>query len=197
MKIISADDAAIPQAIEVFNNDGVVAFATETVYGIGVRHGSVVGADRMREIKGRDADKPFQVLLPSSDLVSRYALIDNDFAVKLMEKFWPGPLTLVLPTESSESVGLRVPESEWLCTLMKEMDSAITATSANYSAQPAAVTAEEVCASIGEDVDLIIDGGPCRVAEASSVVGVGEGGIKIFREGAIKEEELLKACGLL
>ncbi len=192
MKLLPADAKSAQIAAELLLNGEVIAFPTETVYGIGCLAGSINGMEQMRAIKGRDAAKPFQVLIPSVASASAYAVVSEQ-AHKIMAKFFPGPLTLVLPDGQGGTTGVRMPKSDWLLSVMKITRKAIVATSANLSGEPPAVCADDVKKALGKNqkVRLIVDGGKCEVAVSSTVAAVEKNGeIKILRQGVISKEEL-------
>ncbi len=189
MKIMQADDVAVIRAANLVREGGVLVFPTETVYGLGVLWGRIPAIELMREIKGRDGSKPFQLLIPSVAHAGLYAEISPQ-AQAIMERFFPGPLTLVLPDGRGGTSGLRMPDHPWLKVLLTRLDTAIVASSANRSGQPPAVTAEEAAAALGEDVPLVIDGGPAAVGKASTVASLLEGELKVLREGAISLAQL-------
>jgi len=191
---VAADaEAAIREGVAVLAADGVLAFPTETVYGLGVCWGSVEALHRLRAIKGREEAKPFQVLIADpADAVALGASV-SPRAARLMERFWPGPLTLVLPAGDGETRGLRVPASRFLRELIRRAGTALVATSANRAGEPPAQTAEEVLAMPAGMADLVLDGGPARLGVASTVARVLNDRVEVLRVGAIPCEEILRA----
>ena len=189
--ILRADYRSIKIAAKALLDGEVIAFPTETVYGIGVSYGNSKGIEKLRLMKGRDADKPFQILIPNISYVARYANCDNEKTEALMHAFWPGAMTLVLPDINGETCGLRIPDNKWLRVLMLEIGCGIIATSANISGEKPATNAEEIDEALGIDLGLIIDGNNTVLGEGSSVVGIDKDGeLEIFRQGAIKAEAL-------
>ena len=181
----------------------VVAFPTETVYGLGVdaeNEGAVV---RMYEIKGRPSNHPVIVHISSKNLVSYWAREIPNYATELMNKFWPGPLTLLLKrtnkakdfiTGGQDVVGLRVPSNEIAQSLLKEFEAfgghGVAAPSANRFGSVSPTTARDVQEELGEFLgteDLIIDGGPCEVGVESTIIDCTGKLPRILRLGAITE----------
>lgn len=189
MKIIPADGLAVQKAADLLREGGVVVFPTETVYGLGALWGKIPASEQLRRIKGRDADKPFQLLIPSTEHAGIFAEVSEP-ARAIMERFFPGPLTLVLPDGRGGTVGLRMPDHPWLLALLKKLDTAIVATSANRSGEPPAINAQEAAAALGSDVPLMIDGGASAQGAASTVASLQGGEVHILRVGAISAETL-------
>lgn len=191
VEILNADYRSIKPACTALMEGKLIAFPTETVYGIGSMYGNEKSKDLLGKLKGRDQDKPFQILIPNFSYASKYATWDNPKVNKLMHAFWPGPMTLVLPAITEGTCGLRIPDNKWLRVLMLEIGCGLIATSANISGEEAATSAEDINENIGQDLELIIDGGDAQIGESSSVVSINtEGDLEIFRQGAILEEDI-------
>jgi L-threonylcarbamoyladenylate synthase len=181
----------------------VVAFPTETVYGLGVDAENEVAVARMYGIKGRPANHPVIVHISSKNLVSSWAREIPNYATELMNKFWPGPMTLLLKrtdkakdfiTGGQDVVGLRVPSNEIAHSLLKEFESlgghGVAAPSANRFGSVSPTTARDVQEELGEILgteDLIIDGGPCEVGVESTIIDCTGKLPRILRLGAITE----------
>ena len=192
-EILKTDYNSVEAARKALLQGEVIAFPTETVYGIGVLYGNEQGMEKIQSIKGRDTEKPFQLLIPCAEYAQRYALTDNKYVQAFMDKFWPGPLTLVLPTVAGGTCGLRVPVSKWLCVLMRRLDSGITASSANYTGEVEPLTVTEISTQLGSSLGMIIDGGKSFVGKASTVVAVSEEGeLEVFREGVVTQYEMYR-----
>jgi L-threonylcarbamoyladenylate synthase len=187
-------DETLAQACVVLQAGGVVAFPTETYYGLAVDPFSQAALSRLFAVKGRSADKPVLLIIDNpSQLNSLVAEIPPPFAV-LMEKFWPGPLTLVFPGAASlpelltgkrGTIGIRVSSHPVARKLVRAFGRPITATSANFSGQPAAVTACGVRDQLGAGVDVVIDGGETPGGQGSTLVGYQEGKVCLLRAGVI------------
>lgn len=182
---------AIRVALEVFVRGGVVAFPTEAVYGIGVKAGNADAEKRLRLCKGRDGDKPFQILIADRGQVTRFAAPPDDRAQALMDACWPGPLTLVLPGRDGGTVGLRLPDHPFVRELARAAGGAIMATSANAAGMPSPQSADEVEAA-ALPIDLLLDGGTVQGGVASTVVlyAPQEGTCRILREGGIPRADI-------
>ncbi|MHC4886544.1 MAG: L-threonylcarbamoyladenylate synthase [Planctomycetota bacterium] len=185
-----AREQALRVGAEVVNRGGIVLFPTETVYGLGCDAGNPEALRRLQALKAQDASKPFQHLVPSVDAASRLVGAVSRSASKLMRCYWPGPLTLVLPAEGGGTVGVRLPDHRFIQALLRESGLTLAATSANLHGQSPVADGREGLAVFDGLVDLILDEGPAAMGKASSVVGVDEQGLRVFREEAVPESEL-------
>lgn len=187
----------------ILENDGVIGFVTDTVWGIGCLPESEKAVSKIYKIKNRDLKKP--LILMSYDIypLIKYLEPISKMAQTLIKKYFPGALTLVLNKSSEtpdyitsglDTVGIRVPDNEVFQDICKEISGhTLATTSANLSSQPAALTYEEAVQYIGNEVDYIVkDYGLTANGKASTVAGVFEDGIKIFRQGdVVINEDLL------
>jgi L-threonylcarbamoyladenylate synthase len=194
-------DRQIGEAARVLANGGVVAYPTDTVYGLGADILNPDAIERVFEMKGRPADAPLPVLLSSVEHLA--AVVDSppDAALELADRFWPGALTLVMRTSRSlpaallreGRVAVRVPDDPICRRLIERLGRPITGTSANKTGCPAANSADGVRAQLGDVVDYILDAGLSGGGLPSTVVEVDEAGLRILREGAIPSEDVLTA----
>lgn len=193
-------DDVIVRCREVIAAGGVIGYPTDTYYALGVDPGNAAAVRRLFSIKGRQEDQPILLLVADRASVARWAAGTNDTAERLMERFWPGPLTLVFEarrevskvlTGGSDTIGLRVPGNALTRMLLDALGTALTGTSANRTGDPAPTTAEAVRRTIGNEVDLILDGGPATVERPSTVVDVRRNVPVIIRQGAIDADHLL------
>lgn len=182
----------LPRLARIIDDGGLVAFPTETVYGIAVNVRDEDAVRRLYQAKGRPDDKPLTIHLGSADALSALARPLDRAASKLIARFWPGPLTIVTPDRHGRSTGWRVPDLPVAQALLSLATSRVGASSANPSGSPAAVTAEEIREQFDGLLDAIVDGGPCRLGTASTVVRA-HGGIEVLREGAIPAAEIREA----
>jgi len=193
----------VDRAIEILKAGGIVAFPTDTVYGLGGDVYNIEVAERIYSVKQRPRHLPLPVLLADREQLS--AAVDSvpGIAQFLMRRFWPGGLTLVLSknhslpdiiTAGSNKVAVRVPDHIVPLALIRGLGSPIIGTSANISDKPSPVTAEEVEQQLGGQVDLIIDMGRCPGGRESTVVDVTGGTPVILRQGVIPEAEIKRAC---
>ncbi len=193
--IIAADPAGIQRAVETLRQGKVVAFPTETLYGLGVDALSSGALQALRQIKaGRGQLQPFPVLISDLEMLQKYLVPEIPARARgLMAKYWPGPLTLVLPGLPSlppplindrGGVGVRVPGDPVARELVRQIGRPITATSANFSGQPPAMEALQAAIA---GVDLVLNDGR-RAEVASTVVEVSQK-VVVLRQGVIKIEE--------
>jgi L-threonylcarbamoyladenylate synthase len=183
----------------VIGSGGVIAYPTDTFYGLGADPRNPDAVKKLFEIKGRQAGQPILLLLHDRSMVREWAAGVTAEAEALMDAFWPGPLTLVftaLPSVLQEltggtgRIGLRVPGNAVTRRLLDALGTALTGTSANRSGGPDLQTARDVAAMLGEKVEVILDAGRTLGGKASSVVDVSAAGLTMVREGAVSEQEL-------
>jgi len=186
---------SLRDAAEALRGGGVVAFPTETVYGLAVHPGKPAARARLRRVKGRDSRKPFQLLLASRRAAMARCPSMPAAARRLARACWPGPLTLVVRARNGRWVGLRVPDHPVARSLARRCGGALVATSANLSGEPPARTAREALDALGDRVDFVLDGGKTDLGAASSVVRVSEDGWQVLREGAIGKREIAAILG--
>ncbi|NHA13967.1 L-threonylcarbamoyladenylate synthase [Thioalkalivibrio sp. XN279] len=194
---------AIARAAQLLRAGGVVAIPTETVYGLGAVAMNPVAVRRVFAIKGRPVNHPLIVHLASAEALPEWAYEIPDAAWLLAERFWPGPLTLVLPrrprvpdevTGGQDSVALRVPAQPVARELIAAAG-ALAAPSANRFGRVSPTTAAHVLAELGDDVDMILDAGPCQVGLESTIVSLLEGQPALLRPGGVTVAELEAVLG--
>ena len=174
---------------------GVIAAPTETVYGLMTRWDNVAGRARIFAMKQRSAEKHLQMLAASLAVAAPFIVADDPRLAALAERFWPGPLTVVVPGREGGTVGLRIPNHALTRQVLLELDSPLAATSANRSGEPAALTAREAVAGLAGEPDLLIDGGAIPPGGASTVVSLCETPMKLLRAGPILEDQLQEVLG--
>ena len=193
---------ALNQAVAVLMGGGIIAYPTETFYGIGAKFDNEDSLQKLHEIKQRPGNKPLPLIIGSRYLLAHIASSINNTAASLMDRFWPGPLTLILPakenlspyiTAGTHSVAVRIPGDSFALRLAQYALFPITATSANTSGNPPAQDAGTVVDYFGDNIDLIIDGGPTKGMLPSTIVDARKGKLEIVREGAIKRAVLMHA----
>lgn len=176
-----------------------MAFPTETVYGLGAHAGDAGAVRRLFRAKGRPADNPLIVHLADASLLGSVAGRVTPLARALAERWWPGPLTLVLAagaglpavtTGGLATVAVRVPDHPVALALLRAAGAPVAAPSANRSGRPSPTTAGHVLAEVGRDVDVVVDGGPCPVGVESTVVDARGDAPVVLREGAVTREQL-------
>lgn len=181
-------------ASDVISGGGVIAFRTDTFYGLGVDPFNAAAVARLRELKGREDNKPILLLISDAEQVERLIADSSDRFKIAARKFWPGPLTIVgsavasLPEEitaGTGTVGVRLPADESVRQFVRECGGVLTATSANPAGREPARSAQEVGRYFTKGVDLIVDGGEVTATEPSTVLDVLTSPPRIVREGAI------------
>ncbi len=198
------DLQAIHRAAEIIKKGGIVAFPTETVYGLGADAFKALAVARIFEVKGRPYFDPLIVHVASPDDVAKLVKEIPSNAEKLTERFWPGPLTVVLlkgknipdiVTAGLPTVAVRMPNHPIALSVIKESGCPIAAPSANPFGYLSPTTAEHVREQLGDQVDLILDGGPCPVGVESTIVSFLEGKSKLLRPGGVPLEEIESIIG--
>jgi L-threonylcarbamoyladenylate synthase len=202
MKIYKADTESIEKAASILKNGGLVAFPTETVYGLGADATNQEAVEKIFTVKKRPASNPLIIHTHSFQNILNFADIGDKRIAKRLEKisiFWPGPLTAVVPrgplltsaiSKSSNTAAFRIPAHETALQLLKICDLPIAAPSANTSGYISPTTAAHVNDGMGNEIDMILDGGPCGIGIESTVIGLVSDIPVILRPGAINKEEL-------
>jgi L-threonylcarbamoyladenylate synthase len=177
---------------------GVIAFRTDTFYGLGADPFNADAIRKIRELKGREETKPILLLISDDSEVDRF--VEQSAFFKLVaRKHWPAPLTLIgvsrpeVPAEltaGTNSLGIRLPDDENVRAFVRACGGSLTATSANVSGRPPARTAREVENYFPAGIDLIVDGGEVTATEASTVLDVSSSEVRLVREGAISRDDL-------
>jgi L-threonylcarbamoyladenylate synthase len=187
--------AALTTAADVLRGGGIVAFPTETFYGLGAAALHAAAVRRIVEVKGRPEGKPLLVLVDSIAMVYAVALTLSAEARALMARYWPGALTLVLRarpevpdavTAGSGTVGVRLSPHPVARALVHALGAPVTAPSANRSGGPAPTTAAQVLADFRDRIDLVLDGGPTAGGEPSTVLDVTVDPPRLVRAGAVR-----------
>jgi len=200
MRILKPTVAAIKEAARTISQGGLVVYPTDTVYGLGCNPFNEDAVKRIFKVKGRGT-KPLPVLASDLKAVEKIARV-TDTAFILAEKFWPGPLTLVLPKRPSlpsivscdmSSVAVRVPNHKIALELIRMSGGLLIGTSANKTGKKPPRTGKEAAKKIGDEVDLVIDNGPAPIGASSTVVDLTQEKLEILREGPIKLKDILDA----
>lgn len=197
-------DGQIQQAIETLRRGGIVAYPTDTVYGLGASALDDGAVAKVYEAKGRPRHLALPLLLSSVSQIAAVATDVPEIAWRLAERFLPGGLTLILHkaatvsniiTGGSEKIALRVPNHPIPIAIIEGLGAPITGTSANLSGCRSPVTPQEVHRQLGNRVDIIIDGGRCPGGMDSTVVDLTEKVPKMLRQGAISRADIERVCG--
>ena len=185
----------IKAAVAVLRKGGLVVFPTETLYGLAADALNREAVDRLVTVKDREEGKPVALIAPDREAVLQLADSVDDYSLGLMEKHWPGPLTLVLKARpglhpallnKEGQVGVRISPHPVALALAKGLGRAITATSANLSGQPPAARVEDLSPALLARVDMVLDDGPCPGGPASTIVDAKSDPPRIIRQGAIR-----------
>lgn len=202
--MIIAGLESIDEAVELLKRGELVAFPTETVYGLGADAGNPESIKKLYAAKGRPSNHPVIVHLAHADQLSQWASRVPDAAIKLAEKFWPGPLTMILPkadhvrgeiTGGQSSVGLRIPSHPLALSLLRSFGGGVIAPSANKFGRLSPTRAEDVRTEFQNEVALVLDGGPCTVGIESTIIDLSKDAPMILRPGMIDSTDLEAVIG--
>lgn len=192
-------EKAIAESGRAIKEGGIVAFPTETFYGLGVKYDDLSALEKLNLIKRRPKGKAVPLIIGDTKVLALIAPSAGFIAEKLMERFWPGPLTLLIAakkdlpefiTAGSGKIAVRIPGSSFALELAVSLDFPVTATSANISGMPPANHPDEVIGYFGDKIDLIVDGGKTPGGKPSTIVGITDSEIEIVRKGAIPDGEI-------
>ena len=189
-----ADAAHIAEAVERLRQGAVIAFPTDTLYGVGARARDPLAVERLYRAKRRPAGQPMVWLVTGKDQVEADAMV-SDAAEELMRRFWPGALTLVLRARAGPdgtTIAFRAPDHEVALGLLRSLGEPIASSSANPAGQPPPVDADQVIAGMEGRIDLVLDGGPCRIGQPSTILDLSGSAPRILRQGAIEASELIR-----
>lgn len=203
--LLSASDPATPEiAAGIIRRGGLVAIPTETVYGLGANGLDEAAVASIFAAKGRPQDNPLILHVAEPKEMEKFCHSIPECAYALADKFWPGPLTMVLPardvvpkrtTAGLSTVAVRCPDNDATRAIIRLSGVPIAAPSANLSGKPSTTTAEHVLHDHDGKIDAIVDGGPCRVGVESTIVDLTEERPRLLRPGGITPEQLLEVLG--
>ncbi|MBE3037459.1 MAG: threonylcarbamoyl-AMP synthase [Chloroflexi bacterium] len=202
-EVLSAQDPlALPRALEILQLGGLVAFPTDTVYGVGALAFDGAAVESIYAAKDRPVEKAIPVLIGDADDLAKVSAEVPEIALKLAARFWPGPLTLVMPkhpklpeaVSAAPTVGVRIPDHPVARALLR-LAGPMAVTSANLSGQPSPSTAQEVFAQLGGRIALILDGGKTPGGVPSTVVDCIGVEPQVLRAGAIHKSEIMAVSG--
>lgn len=190
----------LEEIASLINNNKVIVFPTETVYGIGTNGLDRNAIEKLYKIKERRFSKPITLLVSSYEMICSVANIISPLEKKIISNFFPGPITLILNkkkivpnilTANTDTVGVRMPDNELILKLIEYCKVPIATSSANISGFPPSINVEDIYNCFKDKVDLYIDGGKSRIGVPSTVVKVENNDIKILREGIITKKDIL------
>lgn len=201
VRVASREDleTCLGSAVRILRRGGVIAYPTETVYGLGVDISNDRAVSHLFELKGREAGRPVLIIIPSTEAVSRYAECVSESALRLTSRFWPGGLTIVcraketvspLLTGGTGKIGVRLSANFIATALCRALGGAVTSTSANLSGFPPCTSVSQVLKAFPSGLGLVINGGSCAAESGSTVVDVTESPCRIIRQGVISREAI-------
>ena len=183
------------EAADIIAKGGLVIIPTDTVYGIAVSMQEKEAIERLYKIKNRPKDKQLSLLIDRKEIIEKFALNIPVAAYRLMDKFWPGPLTIILKSKEGSTIAFRMPNHAIALSIISASGVPILCPSANLSGKPAPGDFKTALEDLDGLVDLAVDSGSCSVGIESSVVDLSVNPMRILREGAIKASEIEKAAG--
>ena len=195
---VNCDEEGIKKASQIINQGGIAIFPTDTVYGIGCNPYNKNSVRKIYEIKSRNILKPFPVLVYSKDIAKRIVFFDK-IAEKIVERFWPGPLTIILKLTDenlkkslnlTDKIAVRVPNHKCTLELLKKCNF-LVGTSANISGHSSFTNPDECFKNI-QEYDVFVDGGIISSKAESTIIEIENEEIKIIREGSLSHEEILR-----
>ena len=193
---VNCQDKGIKKAVEIIENGGVIIFPTDTVYGIGCNPYDTNAVKKIYEIKSREKIKSLPVLASSIQIVKQISIID-EFTEKIIKKYWPGPLTLILKLKDKnlkkslnleDKIAVRIPNSECTLKLLNKCN-LLVGTSANISGDSSFTDPQE-CMKNVKNYDVFVDGGTITSKGESTIIEIKNEKIHIIREGALKKEDI-------
>lgn len=200
MKVLSLEaPRALEETIQAVQRGGVVAFPTDTVFGLGASLKYPDALARIYRIKQRDESRPLPILLSSLDKLELVTMPPDQRTLALLRSFWPGPLTIVLPAREGlpkhvlapdGTVGVRIPNHSIALTICERAGGALATTSANRSGEAPACSAEDLVEALPEGADIVLKGGFSPCGEPSTVIRIDDARITTIRAGMIAPEEI-------
>jgi len=189
----------IRETVRIIQNGGMVVFPTRTLYGLGVDANNPSAIGRLFQVKGRDPEKPVSILIKSQEALASYTVTIPPAAIPLMNRFWPGRITLIflanagvspLLTAGTGKIGIRIPDHPVAVKLVNALDHPLTGTSANYSGNPGVSRIEDLPRDFLNQMDMIIDAGPLSGGIGSTVIDATTDPPTVLREGTVSKKEL-------
>lgn len=199
-------DEAVSRAASVLTAGGIVAFPTDTVYGLGAVYSQEQAVKRVFSAKERPENKPLSILVCDISQVEMLAQDIPEDAYKLMKAFWPGALTLILKlkkdacvpeeiTAGKDTIGVRMPDSRLALDIIRAAGAPLAAPSANISGERSACRADQVTQDLAGRIDMIIDGGDCPIGLSSTIIDLSGPSYRLLRQGSISPEDIKKVTG--
>lgn len=191
------------EAAGILARGGLAAVPTETVYGLAADSLNAAAVEAIYTAKGRPETKPLSVLLTGMEMVEQVCENIPPLAYRLADRFWPGPLTMILPsrgivpavvTAGGKTLGVRCPDHPATLAVIRALGRPLAAPSANLSGAPSPKSADEVFAGLGGRIDAVLDGGPCTVGVESTIVDLTGEQPRILRQGGLPAEKIFQAA---
>jgi len=179
------------EAARILCDGGLVAFPTETVYGLAVDSSNPMAVERLDQAKGRPPEKPYSLHLGDPSQLHQFVDRVPPAASRLIARYWPGPLTIVMPGKQGRMLGFRLPNHPVARELLRRCPCPVVAPSANPSGMPPPTDAQEVLQTMNGLCDCVLDAGPTPLGRESTVVRVIDDRVEVLRQGAIAADELL------
>ncbi len=189
-RVLKAGRKNISYSAKVLRSGGLVAFPTETVYGLGADLFNKKAISRLYKVKKRPRNKPFAILIADEKTIKKTGCALTVKAKALIDEFWPGPLTIILKSKAGRKVGFRMPDNKIALEVVKKAGVPVACPSANISGTPAPKTAREVLEYLDGEIEVLLDGGKSKIGIESTVVDLTVEPPEILREGAIKRQEI-------
>ena len=188
------DKSKIKECAKTLKGGGLVAFPTETVYGLGAIHNNKEAVEKIYSVKRRPTEKPLTIHISNIKSIDKFNCEIPHLVKTLIDKFWPGPLTIILNTkDKAKKIAFRMPDSKIAKALIEYSGEELVAPSANISGNKPPVDAEDVIEELNEKIDIIINAGPTRLAEESTVIDATAFPYRVLREGAISKTKIQDA----
>jgi L-threonylcarbamoyladenylate synthase len=195
-------DKAVRESYRILKEGGIVAFPTETFYALGVKYDDNNALERLYNLKRRPSEKAIPLILGDKKQLDLIATTLNEITEKLILKFWPGPLTILVPakkglpeflTAGTGKVAVRIPGKSFALDLVQTLPFPITATSANLSGYPPADRPDDILYYFGSNLDILIDDNKTKGGKPSTIVDITDAGFKVLREGIFSAKEIFDA----
>ena len=189
------EEHLVAEAARILCQGGLVAFPTETVYGLAADATNPHAIERLNRVKGRPPEKPYSLHLYDAAQVTSFVEVIPPLARRLMDRFWPGPLTIVIPSKTGGTVGFRLPKHPVAQEFLRRCQRPVVAPSANRSGFPPPTDGREAQAALEGQFDCLLEAGPTPLGRESTVVQIIGNRLTILREGAVPAQELQAAVG--
>ncbi len=199
--IKSIKKGELNECVTTLKNGGIVIFPTDTVYGIGTNAFCKQSVKKIYQIKNRPNEKPLSILVSSKEEIDKYAIIENDIEKRIIEKFMPGAITIILKRKKgvldyiapgTDTIGIRIPDNDIILQILKNVNFPIVAPSANISGCPSGTQLSDILNDFKNKVNICIDGGKCKISQSSTIIQVVNNNVEILRQGIISQSDLNK-----